>query len=622
MAASDARSGVEMPLTAQVIMLRRLKVALIAAIVIPALLLIAGAWDERVQLLHAAEAEALATVTALRGHAFKAIETHELLVRELDSRIQGMSWDEIRASANPLSAEIRSMYVGMPEVSAMAITDAQGNSWAGTAWGETDGPISSAHREYWTAQRDMDRGTFISRAYTGLTTGRQNFGISRRRTTADGSFDGTVHISVAASYFSDFWAEVIAGRNNALVALVRQDGEVLARVPVMGVPVTGVPVTGEAMSGEAMSGEIGDLSQILRTSQADPRVDVFRTSTGQDGIERIYAYARVGNYPLVIVYGIPVASVVAPWQQHLLDLGGVGVLATASLVLAVLATIRQVHRLIAEQARRIALEKAAQQGQRMELLGQFTAGIAHDFANILQAIGNAGSLLRRVADQPERVRSLATRLGEDVERGTSLTRRMLDLVRPKPGPDGNPQSGANDLIDAAATMARVCEMLPRLLGRGYRLRCEMPHGPRVFVQGDRCALELAIMNLAVNARDAMPTGGEIVIRTTCERVGRTPDCVPGPPGLPPGSYVRISVADSGVGMSPEVLAQAGVLFFTTKPHGQGTGLGLAGARGFAERAGGTLCIESEQGRGTTVTLLLPAMAARQVSEPRSVERVG
>jgi signal transduction histidine kinase len=617
MAASDARSGVEMPLTAQVIMLRRLKVALIAAIVIPALLLLAGAWDERTQLLHAAEADSLATVTALREHAFKAIETHELLVRELDSRIQGMSWDEIRASSDALSAEIRAMYAGMPEVSAMAITDAQGHSWAGTAWSGERGPLSFVQREYWTAQRDTDRGTFISRAYSGITTGRQNFGISRRRTTADGSFDGTVHIGVAAAYFSDFWAEVIAGRNNALVALVRQDGEVLARVPVAHASVTHASETGEAISGE-----IGDLSQILRTSQADPRVDVFRTSSGQDGIDRIYAYARVGNYPLVIVYSIPVASVIAPWQQHLLDLGGVGVLATACLVLAVLATIRQVHRLIAEQARRIALEKAAQQGQRMELLGQFTAGIAHDFANILQAIGNAGSVLRRVADQPDRVRALASRLGEDVERGTSLTRRMMDLVRPKSGPDGSLQSGASDLIDAAATMARVCEMLPRLLGRGYRLRCEIPDGPRVFVQGDRCALELAIMNLAVNARDAMPTGGEIVIRTTCERIGRTPDCVPGPAGLGAGPYVRISVADSGVGMSPEVLAQAGVLFFTTKPHGQGTGLGLAGARGFAERAGGTLCIESEQGRGTTVTLLLPALAARQVSQPRPVERVG
>jgi signal transduction histidine kinase len=604
MAITDARPGVEVPLTAQVVTLRRLKVALIAAIVIPALLLVAGAWDERAQLLHAAEADALATVTALREHAFKAIETHELLVRELDSRIQGMSWDQIRASSDTLSAEIKSMYAGMPEVSAMAIADADGNSWAGTAWGGPDGPISMAHREYWTAQRDVDRGTFISRAYVGITTGRQNFGISRRRTTPDGRFDGTVHIGVAASYFSDFWAEVIAGRNNAVVALVRQDGEVLARVPV----------TGDAMP--------EDIAQVLRSSQADPRGDVFRTAASRDGVERIYAYARVGSYPLVVVYGIPVASVVAPWQQHLLDLGGVGVLATACLVLAVLATIRQVHRLIAEQARRIALEKAAQQGQRMELLGQFTAGIAHDFANIMQAIGNARSLLKRVADQPERVRSLANRLGEDVERGTSLTRRMMDLVRPKAGPDGNRPSAASDTIDAAETMAKVCEMLPRLLGGGYRLRCEAPDGASVFIRGDRCALELAIMNLAVNARDAMPTGGEIVIRTTCERIGRGPDCAHGPAGVPPGLYVRISVADSGVGMPPAVLAQAGVLFFTTKPHGQGTGLGLAGARGFAERAGGALCIESEEGRGTTVTLLLPALPARQASGPRAVERVG
>jgi signal transduction histidine kinase len=608
MAAGEARSSVESPLSAQTIMLRRLKIALFGAVILPALLLIAGAWDERTQLLRAAEGDAVATVTALREHAFKAIESHELLIRELDSRIQDMNWEQIRASSAPLSAEIRAMHAGMPEVSAMAVTDADGRSWAGSGPPERDGIMSLAHREYWYAQREADQGTFVSRAYVGSLSGRQDFGISRRRTTRDGTFNGTIHVGVKASYFSDFWSEVTAGRTDVVVSLIRLDGQVLARLPTTG----------------TFPQAIEQGSPFMLHVEADPRGGVFRAVSTPDSTERIYAYSRVGNYPLVVGYGISVPSVIAPWRQHLVDLGGVGVLVTAALVLAVLATMRQVRRLIAEQSRRIAIEQAVQKGQRLELLGQLTAGIAHDFANILQSMGVVSTLLKRAAGQPERVRSLADRLGEDVERGASLTQRMLDLVRQNSGQGEKRHSGAKELIEPAEAMSRICEMLPRLLGSGYRLRSELAAEWPACLQGDRSELELVVMNLAVNARDAMPNGGEIVIQAAPERIGGAPDGMLGKytgPGLLPGLYVRISVVDSGVGMSPEVLAQAGVLFFTTKPQGQGTGLGLAGARSFAERAGGQLSIESKEGRGTTVTLWLPALTPLRTSEPRQVENV-
>jgi signal transduction histidine kinase len=610
MAAGIVRSKRGQSLSAQMIMLRRLKIALFGAVIIPALLLVAAAWDERAQLLHAAEGNAVATVTALREHAVKAIESHELLIRELDSRIQGRSWEEIRASSAALSEQIKSMHVGMPEVSAMTVTDADGRRWAGSGSPVRDGTVLLTHREYWYAQRDADRGTFISRAYIGSLSGRRDFAISRRRTSPDGSFNGTIHVGVAASYFSDFWSDVTAGRTDVVVSLVRLDGEVLARLPD---------------TGRTMPPAMAEASPFMRHVQADPHGGVFRTDSTADGIERIYAYSRVGNYPLVVGYGIPVPSVTAPWRQHLLDLGVAGVLVTTALVLAVLAAMRQVHRLIAEQALRIAAEQAAQKGQRLELLGLLTAGIAHDFANILQAMGVVATLLKRGAVQPERVRSLADRLAEDVERGTSLTNRMLDLVRKNSGRGENRQDAASDVINPAEAMSRVCEMLPRLLGSGYQLRCEWPEEWPACLQGDRSELELVVMNLAVNARDAMPDGGEIVIRADLERVAGIPDEGRGDDRkstLAPGPYVRISVEDSGVGMSPEVLAQAGVLFFTTKPQGQGTGLGLAGARGYAERAGGELGIESEQGRGTKVTLWLPARTPCQASEPRQVEMSG
>jgi signal transduction histidine kinase len=588
-------------------MLRRLKIALIAAVVIPTLLLAAGAWDERTQLLHAAEGDARATVIALREHAIKAIETDELLIRELDTRVHGMTREAIGASPT-LPEEIAAMHAGMPEVAAMAVVDVDGNCLVGDGPNRRTGIAPLANREAWYTQRGADRGTFIGRAYAGSPSGRQEFGVSRRRRTPDGSFDGVVQIAVASAYFSDFWSQVIGGRNDVAIGLLRSDGEVLAHLPAVG---------------DSWKRAMQEADPFIRDATPDPQGDVARATSTTDGVERIYVYSKVGPYPLVIGYSVTVPSVIAPWRQHLLDFVGVGVLATAALLLAVLATIQQVHRLMAEQARRIAVEQAAQKGQRLELLGQLTAGIGHDFANILQAIGVAATLLKRGAGHPERVRSLADRLAEDVERGSSLTRRMLDLVRQNSGRvEGRPGT-ATALINPAEAIKRVCEMLPRLLGGGYRLRCEVADDLPAFMQGDRSELELAVMNLAVNARDAMPIGGEIIVRTASETVGGAlHNGADDPPtGLAPGAYVRISVVDKGVGMSPEVLAQAAELFFTTKPQGRGTGLGLARARGFAERSGGMLSIESKEGRGTTVTLWLPAAAPFLAVGPKAPERV-
>ncbi|MDR3534713.1 MAG: ATP-binding protein [Rhodopila sp.] len=611
MTASRIELGDKRGPTTAVVTLRRLKIALVAAVVLPLVLLIAGAWDERVQLLDAADGEALGTVAALREHALKAIETHELLLRELDHRIQGMSWDQIRSSSAALSADIRAMHAGMPQVSLMAATDAEGRIWDSNLQLGRDEHRSIAQRDFWSAQREADQGTFFSHAYVDSRTGGLKFGISRRRTAPDGSFDGTVHVVVAASYFSDFWSEVIAGKDGAAIALVRTDGEVLARFPD---------------SSEPLPIRVPQASPLLRHLAAAERGGVYRVTSTIDGVKRIYAYARVGPYPLVVGFGLSEHSVLAPWRLHLLVLGGLGAVASCGVALAVLAAIRQVRNLTEEQARRAAIEDAMLAGQRMELLGQFTVATAHDFANILQAVQSGADLISRGADEPERVRFLARRLGEDAERGASLTHRMLDLVRRNHGQEGVGEDGAGEILNPAEAIAGVSNLLSRILGSTHQLRCQIePDRSMVPCRGNRIDLEVAVMNLVVNARDAMPNGGEVVIRAAVLRVGGAPDEVDsGCRGatLTPGLYVRVSVTDHGIGMAPDVLARAGERFFTTKPSGQGTGLGLAGAREFAERAGGKLSIETELGRGTTVTLWLPSIDPCPAREPKSAEPVG
>lgn len=574
--------------------LRRLRLTLAASVAVPALLFAGAAWYDRAQLLRGAEDDARRVAAVLREHALKAVETHELLVRQLDRRTLGMGWDEIRAASAALSAEMRAMHAGLPQVSALALTDAEGRQWAASLPLGPDGYVSVAHREFWSAQREADRGTFISRAYTGLTTRRSNFGISRRRTAPDGAFEGTVHVAVATSYFADFWAEAARGRAGVAITLVRTDGEVLARFPDTAGPLPRLPP---------------QTSPLMRQLGEGLPEATYRATSSIDGTERVYAYARVGNHPLVVGYGVPVDSVLSVWRQHLLALGGVCALAAAALSLAVLSAMRQARRLAEEQARRAAVEDAAREGQRLELLGQLAAGVAHDFGNVVQAVQGGARLIERNAGDPDRVRSLARMLGEAAERGAALTRRMLDFARRGPGAEGGGgQDGAEDATDPAAAVSSVCQLLSRTLGSGHRLRCEVEaEGMPALVRGDRGGLEAAVMNLAVNARDAMPGGGEVVVRAAPERLaggaGRPAA------GLAPGLYVRVSVADTGVGLPPEVLARAGEPFFTTKPRGRGTGLGLAGARGFAERAGGALRIESAVGRGTTVTLWLPAVAS-------------
>ena len=456
-----------------------------------------------------------------------------------------------------------------------------------------------SRRELWTAQRDADHGTFISETYIGRLTGRLNFGISRRRTTPSGAFDGTVHVAVASSYFSDFWSQATKGRTGVVVALIRTDGAVLAHYPVIDGPVPAF---------------LPQASPFMRRLAEDPRGGTYRARSALDGAERIYAYAKVGNYPVFVIYGIAVQSVLDIWFMHLLVMGGICSLAATALVLAVVSAMRQMRRLNDEQMRRLAVEDAAQEGQRLELLGHLAAGVAHDFRNIVHAVRNGADLIERAANQPERVCLLTAVIREAAERGASLTERMLDLARRDGGDSGSSDSGANAMSNPAEALSNVQHLLSHTLGRAYALQCEIePMATPVRIQGDRGALEAVLVNLAINARDAMPDGGDVIIRCSIECVSdeiggtRFVDTVPNGASLAPGLYIRMSVTDSGLGMTAAVLARAGEPFFTTKPRGWGTGLGLAGARGFAERAGGRLLINSEVRRGTTVTLWLPAM---------------
>jgi PAS domain S-box-containing protein len=229
------------------------------------------------------------------------------------------------------------------------------------------------------------------------------------------------------------------------------------------------------------------------------------------------------------------------------------------------------------------------QSQKMDAVGQLTGGVAHDFNNLLMAIMGSLELARKRGIADPQLSRLIDNAFQGAQRGAILTQRMLAFARRQPL---KPTA-----LDVAALVTNMGELLRRSLGPAVNLVLDFP--PRLpHIRADENQLELALLNLAVNARDAMPDGGTI-------RIGAATQSVSAGAGLAAGSYVRLWVSDTGEGMDENILARAAEPFFTTKGIGKGTGLGLAMVHGMAAQSGGRLVIKSEKGAGTTAEIWLP-----------------
>ena len=247
-----------------------------------------------------------------------------------------------------------------------------------------------------------------------------------------------------------------------------------------------------------------------------------------------------------------------------------------------------------EVGAREAAQARAAQAERMQALGLLAGGIAHDFNNVLQMIMGAVSLIERRAGDAAGVRRFARMAIEAAERGSAITRRLLAFGR-----RGDLRA---EPLDPVALLNGLLEVFAHTLGAVITVGTELEGGLPALL-ADRAQLETVLVNLASNARDAMPDGGRLTLSAAAELV---PEEGPAhPAGLAPGRYVRLTVADNGIGMDAATVSRATEPFFTTKGHGHGTGLGLAMAKGFAEQSGGALSIDSRLGSGTTVTLWMP-----------------
>lgn len=391
---------------------------------------------------------------------------------------------------------------------------------------------------------------------------------------------GIIVASFSPEALVAFYASV-AEHPGDVVALFRADGEVLARHPSLALS-----------DGPALRERVAAMLLRIGTEGGGP----VWVDSAVDGERRLFLAHPVGEWPALVAYGMHRDALVGEWWQRMLA-PSLGAVSAMALLLTLTLMTERSARLQREQAEaRAEAEAQLARAGRAASLGLLAAGLAHDVKNLVQAVRSGARVMEQTAGAPEEVRRCARLLADAAERGGRLVDAMLAFARGGAAPEGPAPP-----LDVGATLTELAELLARTIGSGWRVQTRLQPGlPQAH--GDRAGFEAAMVNLAANARDAMPGGGVVTISAHETTIADGTS----PPGLKPGRYVVATVRDHGSGMDEATLARLGEPFFSTKPPGLGTGLGLATVRGFCARAGGALRFDSAPGRGTTASIWLPA----------------
>jgi two-component system NtrC family sensor kinase len=512
----------------------------------------------------------------LHEHTLKVFQTVQRATAEVDEIVRGMSDADIRREQLRLHDRLKRIVDSLPQLRAIFLIDHNGHPLVSSQLAQVPPDFNVSDRDFFTAHKGGEVGTFVSAVLIPRLTGLGTpfFVLSRRRPSADDSFNGVVAAAVLPRYFEEFYA--IIGRSpGSLYALVRADGKFLARYPERRDDREGL---------EAGSGLHRAIAQGWeRVIQTIPRSQI-------DGVERRVGYRKLEGFPIYVVAGIDSSAIRSEWLSTMASHLIFGLPATLLLLIIIGVALRRTRRLHAEAERREAAEAALRQAQRLEAIGQLTGGVAHDFNNLLMIVSGSVQRLRRDLTSEKHTR-LLDMITNATNRGESLTRQLLAFSRR--------QMLTPSVIDLAVRLPELKEMLDRSL-RGDITTQVVVSDERCAVKVDPSELELALLNLAVNARDAMPNGGTLSISAK-------PVVLKGRPAEEElqGEFVAIRVADIGSGIPNDILPHVFEPFFTTKEVGKGTGLGLSQVYGFAKQSGGTATITSAVGRGTVITLYLP-----------------
>ena len=587
-AAGEPARTRETPLTAW------LRAVLWGALLIPTVAFVAAAWwgyqnAEREANAAAEHACDLAWRQATRTFAITAD-----IARRADAVLgphDGGDDASIRAHQAQIHQRLADMAAGLPFVVNLNIWDAQGAPLARSDIYPVDPAASVADRPYFQVQRSQAMALGISEVLVGRQTGRELANATIRRSSADGSFQGIVAVSLAPGFFRDYYQSLASEIPKlATFALIRTDGEMIARWPVAPDGRRRVPVNSPvlaAVAGGALKGSM-----------------ILPAAAGRE--ERLVAFRRIEGLPLYVAAGFSRAAMLAGWARFVSLLAAIMVPTTLLLVYVSWVALKRTRReqatqhQLQEQIRlRAKAESAMMETQKLETLAVVTGGVAHDFNNLLAIVNASLHVLKRLHPNLAEEKQVMA-MSRAIQTGVRLTRQLLSFSRKQAL---RPETvhlqqwlGATEGLIRATLQPNV----------GWNVQVEPDTAP---IRVDVGELELALINLVVNAGHAMPQGGRLEVHA-----GNVPGSADTPDGL---GWVGISVKDHGVGIAPELLSRVTEPFFTTRDRGTGSGLGLSQVQGFCVQAGGLVQIRSELGQGTTVCMLLPAASAEPATEAAS-----
>ena len=553
---------------------RLLKVLIVASVVLPMALFIITAWIDYQNFERLTNERIDASLDILHEQSLKVLQTIERAYAEVNEVLRGMSDDDIRANAAALDRRLRRIATDAPWMKDILVIDRNGRLLVSSDSLSAPKQTDFSKADYFAAVKGGEIGTYVSAINAPGPGDQEHFiAFSQRRLAADGSFDGAISIAVPTSYFEKFYGSISSPVG--YFALVRTDGRFLARYPVV-VSTSLVNFDGNKEFHPRLTQERDDT--------------VHTVESPYDHITRLIGYRKVAGFPLYVLAGVEWKTIVSEWLRYNINYLIFAAPLTAFLLAGLGLALRRTRRLYDESERREAAEGALRQAQRMEAIGQLTGGVAHDFNNLLMIISGSVQRLRGELTDKKSLR-LLDMIGAATHRGETLTRHLLTYSRR--------QTLTPEVVDLAERLPVLRELLTRSLRSDIEIKVEVPDVV-CAVRIDPSEFELAILNLAVNAKDAMPNGGMLSLRAEPVTLKGGAD----EEGLR-GDFIAVRVCDTGQGIPADVMTRVFEPFFTTKEASKGTGLGLSQVYGFAKQSGGAATVTSSIGRGTTVTLYLP-----------------
>jgi signal transduction histidine kinase/ActR/RegA family two-component response regulator len=529
-----------------------------------------------------ARLQADSTLQVAAEHASRVVQANTIVTRQVLARLQDMTPATLVQRRAEFHRELATLAQGLPHINSIWVIGADGFPLASSLV-ETVPPIDYSDREYFQFHRSHRDQIYVTRLLRTRSTKELFYDVSARWDGPNGEFLGLINVTLRPEYMTEFYRQLSRSAPAISIALARTDGYLIAGAPHPPEVGDRLPTDHALMKAFAAGAPQGSASRSER-----PR-------------SQSIAYSRLDQWPLAVTVTLDHSRVAGQWRRESAPVAGVILLASLSLVGALWIALRRTEdqlgtlsRLNEEMEQRSRAESALKQAQKMEALGRLTGGVAHDFNNLLAVFqNNLQVMARRYADFAGS--ASFSGMARAVTSGQQLTRKLLAFARRQPL--------RLEALDLAETLPGIADLLRLSVGSRVAIAVDLaPDTPAVRV--DRSEFELALLNLAMNARAAGACNVRIAAR---------PAAATSAPG--DTSFVDIQVADDGIGMPDEVRTRAFEPFFTTKPEGEGTGLGLSQVYGMCTQAGGAVELASQPGRGTTVTMTLPACAALPTVAP-------